>query len=516
MYRAILTCPQSSNPSDKSPLNQPQLELSLCRGTLRLHYAALTTDKRWSRRPQHTPGIPEAINSVTLPMLKRLFNLPIISSLAKNSPQLKHHIIAREKHNISRRQISRSALKVMQRLGDGGYEAYLVGGGVRDLLLGDHPKDFDIATNATPEQVKHLFRNSRIIGRRFKIVHVRFGREIIEVTTFRDNHTESGSKHSAKSDEGMLLRDNVYGDIRTDAARRDFTVNALYYTLDHFSIHDFTGGIQDIARRKIRIIGKPETRYQEDPVRMLRAVRFAGKLDFDIDKATAAPIHKLGSLLGNIPSARLFEEVLKLFMGGYGSAVMPKLREYDLLQYVLPATDTALKQNLPFAEALIAQALTNTDKRIKNNQRVTPAYIYAAMLWPSVVAEQQKLQDDGMQPVQAHQQAAQNIISQQLQTTSIPKRFTQSMKEIWDLQHRLSRRQGKRAERLFEHPRFRAAYDFVLMREEAGEDLQGLGQWWTRYQEETPEGRETMVAKLGQGRGQNRRRRPRRRKPNQD
>jgi len=442
-------------------------------------------------------------------MLKRLFSLPIISALAKSSPTLSHKTIEREKHNISRRHISRSALKVMQRLGDGGYEAYLVGGGVRDLLLDDSPKDFDIATNATPEQVKYLFRNSRIIGRRFKIVHVRFGREIIEVTTFRDNHSENtGNKNSAKSDEGMLLRDNVYGDVRTDAVRRDFTVNALYYTLDQFSIHDFTGGMQDIANRKIRIIGKAETRYQEDPVRMLRAVRFAGKLDFDIDKATAAPIHKLGSLLRNIPAARLFEEVLKLFMGGYGSAVLPKLREYDLLQYVLPATDEALKSDLPYAQALFTQALINTDKRIKNDQRVTPAYIYAAMLWPSVCAEQDKLQKEGMQPVLAHQQAAQNIVSLQLQTTSIPKRFTQSMREIWDLQHRLSRRQGKRAERLFEHPRFRAAYDFVLMREEAGEDLKGLGKWWTRYQEEEAEGREAMVAKLGQSKGQSRRKRP--------
>ncbi len=448
-------------------------------------------------------------------MLKRLFSLPIISALTKNSQAIKHQVIEREDHNISRRKISHSAVKVMQRLGDGGYEAYLVGGGVRDLLLDDNPKDFDIATNATPEQVKQLFRNSRIIGRRFKIVHVRFGREIIEVTTFRDNHSDNtGNKNSAKSNEGMLLRDNVYGDIQSDAIRRDFTVNALYYTLDRFSIHDFTGGIKDIVDRKIRIIGKAETRYQEDPVRMLRAVRFAGKLDFEIDKATAAPIHKLGSLLRNIPAARLFEEVLKLFMGGYGSAVLPKLREYDLLQYLLPATDNALKNDLPFADTLFTQALINTDKRIKNNQRVTPAYIYAAMLWPSVCAEQEKLQKEGMQPVQAHQQAAQNIVSQQLQTTSIPKRFTQSMREIWDLQHRLSRRQGKRAERLFEHPRFRAAYDFVLMREEAGENLNGLGKWWTRYQEQDTEGREAMVAKLGQGKGQSKRRRsPRKRKP---
>ncbi|GAB3105184.1 polynucleotide adenylyltransferase PcnB [Aestuariicella hydrocarbonica] len=443
-------------------------------------------------------------------MLKRLFSLPIISSLAKASPSISHHITPREKHSISRRNISRSALKVMQRLGEGGYEAYLVGGGVRDLLLGDHPKDFDVATNATPEQVKHLFRNSRIIGRRFKIVHVRFGREIIEVTTFRDNHNDNASaQHSAKSEDGMLLRDNVYGDIRSDAIRRDFTVNALYYTLDHFSIHDFTGGMQDIARRKIRVIGNPATRYQEDPVRMLRAVRFAGKLDFDIDKASAAPIRKLGALLRNIPEARLFEEVLKLFMGGYGRAVLPHLQEYDLLQYILPLTDEVLKDAVPHAQNLIEQALCNTDKRIKNNQRVTPAYIYAAMLWPSVCEEQKALEAEGMKPVQAHQQAAQNVISRQLQTTSIPKRFTLGMREIWDLQHRLPRRQGSRAARLYEHPRFRAAYDFVLMREEAGEDLQGLGTWWTRYQDADENEREIMVAKLQSGKKQPRKRRPR-------
>ncbi len=451
-------------------------------------------------------------------MIKRLIR-PLLNSFNKSQrpPAINHQIIPREKHNISRRHISRSAIKVMQRLGEGGFEAYLVGGGVRDLLLGDHPKDFDVATNATPEQVKNLFRNSRIIGRRFKIVHVRFGREIIEVTTFRDNHDANSShkdntKHSARSEEGMLLRDNVYGDIRSDAIRRDFTVNALYYTLDHFSIHDFTGGMQDITRRKIRIIGDATTRYQEDPVRMLRAVRFAGKLDFDIDKHTATPILEQGNLLGNIPPARLFEEVLKLFMGGYGRSVLPLLRQYDLLQYILPATDDALKRQLPFTEALIEQALTNTDLRIKNNQRVTPAYIYAALLWPSVCAEQAKLQAEGLPPVQAAQQAAQNIVNLQLQATSIPKRFTQGMREIWDLQHRLERRQGKRAERTFEHPRFRAAYDFVLMREQAGEDLKGLGQWWTEYQETDENGRERLVATLGSGNSQ-KRRRPRRRKP---
>ncbi|MBR9909528.1 MAG: polynucleotide adenylyltransferase PcnB [Gammaproteobacteria bacterium] len=443
-------------------------------------------------------------------MLKRL-----LSFLPKGSPSIKHQIIPRDKHTISRRNISNAALKVMSRLAEAGHEAYLVGGGVRDLLLGDHPKDFDVATDAKPEQIKSLFRNSRIIGRRFKIVHVRFGREIIEVTTFRDNHDQQAdnSNHSARSDEGMLLRDNVYGDIRSDALRRDFTVNALYYTLDQFSVHDFTGGVQDIGKRKIRMIGKPETRYQEDPVRMLRAVRFAAKLDFQIDPATAKPIFQLGSLLQNIPPARLFEELLKLFMGGYAAAVFPKLVEYQLLQYLLPATQQALTEEQPLAEALINQALANTDARIASEQRVTPAFILAALLWAPLGKEEKKLQQQGLKPLQAHQQAAQNVISQQLQTTSIPKRFTQFMREIWLLQDRLARRQGSRAEKVFEHPRFRAAYDFLLMREQAGENLQGLGAWWTHYQEAGADERLQMASRLDKGKPK--RRRTRKRPPTQ-
>ncbi len=446
-------------------------------------------------------------------MLKKLLSFPLIPSLRRGTAKLHHTIVPREKHNISRRNISRSAIKVMQRLDEGGFEAYLVGGGVRDLLLNGHPKDFDVATNATPEQVKHLFRSSRIIGRRFRIVHVRFGREIIEVTTFRGHHSESkDQKQSSTSNDGMLLRDNVYGDIRSDAMRRDFTINALYYTLNHFSIHDYAGGMQDISKRRIRMIGDPETRYKEDPVRMLRAVRFAGKLDFQIDKATAAPIKKLAPLLGNIPSARLFEEVLKLFMSGYGRAVFPLLKEYELLSHILPATHSALNQEAPFAKDLINQALENTDLRIKNNQRVTPAYIYAAMLWPAICLKEQALKDEGAKGGEAHQKASQEVLQEQLQATAIPKRFTQGMKDIWELQHRLAIRGGKRAERSFEHPRFRAAYDFVLMREQAGENLNGLGEWWTQYQATDEEGRAAMVASLEQ---KKRPRRKRKRAPRQ-
>ena len=308
-------------------------------------------------------------------MLKRLFGY-----LSNSQQKIEHRVYPRDEHEVSRRHISRSALKVMKTLSDAGYENYLVGGGVRDLLLEDRPKDFDVATSATPEQVKRLFRSARIIGRRFKIVHVRFGREIIEVTTFRADHGSKQSKRSAhakQNKDGMLLRDNVYGDVRSDAVRRDFTVNALYYTTDDFAIHDFVGGIDDIDDGLIRMIGDPVQRYQEDPVRLLRAVRFAAKLDFEIETKTAEPIQKMGKLLRNIPAARLFEETLKLFMGGYGQACFATMRQYDLLQHLLPDTDKAVKSS-DLAAKLIEQAMINTDLRINNEQRVTPAFIFAA------------------------------------------------------------------------------------------------------------------------------------------
>lgn len=403
----------------------------------------------------------------------------------------------------------------MKILGEGGFEAYLVGGGVRDLLLEGRPKDFDVATDATPEQIKKLFRNARIIGRRFKIVHVRFGREVIEVTTFRGNHDDAdNSRQSVKSDEGMLLRDNVYGDIQSDALRRDFTINALYYTLNEFTLHDFTGGIDDIRAGKIRMIGDARTRYQEDPVRMLRAVRFAGKLGFSIEESTRDPIFELGSLLNNIPPARRFEEYLKLFMGGYGSAVLPLLIEHQLLQYLFPATHEVLEQD-PNGKTreLLTIALNSTDRRIANEQPVTPAFLVAAFLWQPLVQRQELLrQQDQLPPVQAFQQAAQSLLSEQVQSTAIPKRFTQTARDIWDLQDKLQKRQGKRAFRTLEHPRFRAAYDFLVMREQSGEDLQGLGEWWTRFQQVNEDERNAMIAGLQPSR---RRSRPRKRRSSQ-
>lgn len=443
-------------------------------------------------------------------MLKKLLSF-IPRSGKKKVPAYSRQVIARERHTVSRSFLSEPAKKVLNRLNNAGFEAYLVGGGVRDILLGQRPKDFDIATDATPEEVRELFRNSRLIGRRFRIVHVLFGREVIEVTTFRGSAADTNDEDDddrKTSEHGLLLRDNVYGNQEEDALRRDFTINALYYCIKDFTVVDFANGIEDLENRQLRLIGDPETRYREDPVRMLRAVRFAAKLDFEIEPATEAPIIELAPLLTHIPSARLFEEVLKLFSAGYGEASYYKLREYDLLDALYPDTVRALDAGEP--EALIIQALQNTDRRIQQGKSVTPYFLYAAMLWPALQVEWRRRQDDG-EPIQpALHQAIAKVIGRQVQATAIPKRFSGPMKEIWEMQMRLPRRQGKRAFVTLEHPRFRAAYDFLLVREDAGEIEPGLGQWWTDFQEQDERGQEKMLSELS---AEGPRKRKRRRKP---
>ena len=427
-------------------------------------------------------------------------------------------IIPRDEHPISRRDISDSALKVLHRLRSQGHEAYLVGGCIRDLLLGLHPKDFDVATSASPEEIRSLFRNSRIIGRRFKLIHVVFGREVIEVATFRASHDADSDDHhrdkSHHSDSGRILRDNVYGSLEDDAIRRDFTINALYYTTEDFSIHDFCNGQRDIDQKVIRLIGDPVRRYHEDPVRMLRAVRFAAKLDFTIEESTAAPIRELGSLLSDIPSARLFDESLKLFLSGHGRKTLQFLQDYDLFATLFPSAASALKLDEKNS-LLLNLALDSTDDRIRRDRPVTPAFFYAALLWPSMRAMAEDIRNQGVPPAPAMQQASMQVIANQCTHTAIPKRFTIPMREIWDLQARLERRQPKRLEELAAHPRFRAAYDFLLLREASGEDLNGAGQWWTEYQQAHPENRQTMVnrhAEANPPEKRRRRRRPRRRK----
>ncbi|MCM5705313.1 polynucleotide adenylyltransferase PcnB [Larsenimonas salina] len=427
-------------------------------------------------------------------------------------------ILTRDDHPLSRKMISESALKVLYRLNRAGFEAYLVGGCVRDSLLGKTPKDFDVATSATPEQVNDLFRNARIIGRRFRIVHVRFGREIIEVTTFRGQHdTDSDTPHAQQSDDGLLLRDNVWGSVDQDALRRDFTINALYYNIDDFSIHDWADGLSDLENGYIRLIGDPETRYREDPVRMLRAVRFAAKLGFDIEPATRAPIQEMAPLLLQIPSARLFEEVLKLFLSGYARATYDLLCELNLFPMLFPATSESTEE-FDWATPLIRQALANTDQRIHADKPVTPAFLYGALLWPAVQLEMQQIDNDTAE-MPAFQQASHNVIQRQLKHTSIPKRFSFPMRDIWELQFKLPKRRGKRAFQNREHPRFRAAYDFLLLREEAGEIESGLGQWWTDFQTATPDQQRTMVEDVSGGEapsstpGSKRKPRRRKRKP---
>lgn len=424
------------------------------------------------------------------------------------------NVIPRDQHCISRKNISDSALKVLSRLRNKGYQAYLVGGAVRDLLLGGHPKDFDIATDATPEAVNDLFRNSRIIGRRFRIVHVRFGREIIEVTTFRGHHDSGdsqapadGGNHSRQSASGLLLRDNVYGTLEEDAVRRDLTVNALYYDSGKFEVFDHVGGLEDLDARQVRVIGDPAQRFTEDPVRMLRVLRFSAKLDFSIEGATARAIPDCAGLLGEIPSARLFDEFLKLFLAGYASATLEKLMEYDLLRYLFPDTAMALARD-ETALALVRAAMRNTDGRIAQDKPVTPAFILAALLWPVARAGAERRQEHGEPAMPAMHGAAQEAISATVPHVAIPRRFSQPMREIWEFQLRLEHRRGRRAAELVDHRRFRAAYDFLLLREEAGEATEDLGAWWTEFQALPLEQR---LEQAGSG-GGGRRRRPRKRR----
>ncbi|WP_392562850.1 polynucleotide adenylyltransferase PcnB [Orbus sturtevantii] len=424
-------------------------------------------------------------------------------------------IIPRSEHNISRQFISENALKVLHRLNKQGYEAYLVGGCVRDLLLGKVPKDFDITTNATPEQVQKSFRNCRLIGRRFRLAHIIFGKEIIEVATFRGEHEEYKLKSpsqtsldnnaSKRSQDGMLLRDNVYGTIEQDAIRRDFTINSLYYNVRDFSIRDYCNGVEDLKKGIIRLIGDPTTRYQEDPVRMLRAIRFAAKLDMTIESETAEPIKRLAPLLSNIPSPRLFDESLKLLQTGHGYQTYLLLRKYNLFTYLFPTITRFMPKNrsveneaLSQVERMIEQTLKNTDYRIVNNQRINPAFLFAAMLWyPLAEHTQSLIFESGLTYHDAFDLAMHDIIGEQCATISIPKRLTSIMCDIWRLQLRLSKRSIKRVYAVFEHPKFRAAYDLLEMRSsiEKGPLLE-LAAWWDEYQYSDTNKREQMVVQV--------------------
>jgi len=380
---------------------------------------------------------------------------------------------------------------------------------VRDLLLGREPKDFDIATDARPEEVRALFRNCRLVGRRFRLAHVLFGRDVIEVATFRAQGDDDNAQADTEMDEnGRLLRDNVYGDQEQDAWRRDFTINALYYNIEDFSVVDNTGGMADIEAGLLRVIGDPEQRFREDPVRMLRAIRFAAKIGFRIDEASEAKIYELGHLLSDIPAARLFDEVLKLFMGGCAVQTFELLRHYNIFEYLFPSTEANLaEEEEGFPHMMLVRALENTDARIQEDKPVTPAFLYAALLWGPVRERWLELQAEGMVEQQAIAVAGQEVLSRQLESTSLPRRFSTPMQEIWAMQPRLARRSGKRAYRLFAHPRFRASYDFLLLRTEAGEGDKELAEWWTEFQKMDEDERLAMVRKFAPSRPRRRRRR---------
>lgn len=385
-----------------------------------------------------------------------------------SSSEINLRVIPRDAHGVSRKGISPNALRVLYRLREGGHEAYLVGGAVRDLLLGLQPKDFDVATDATPEQVKQLFRNCRLIGRRFRLAHVVFGREIIEVSTFRAN-SDDGSGDREVLDGGRVVRDNVYGSIEDDAVRRDFTANALYYTVDDFSVRDYVDGFADVQARRLRLIGDPETRYREDPVRMLRAVRLAAKLDFTIDPETAAPITALAPLLRDAAPARLFEEFLKLFLSGHAQASFLELERHGLLPILLPETAKALAGNASGAQRrMLLAGLRSTDARVAADEPVSPAFLFALLLWPAFCRTWVLLQSQGVHPVEAQQRAADKVTLQQVHLIALPRRFSLPMQEIWLLQPRFSQR--KRVARWLSHPRFRAAFDFLLLRQHACAD----------------------------------------------
>ncbi|PMH41251.1 poly(A) polymerase [Vibrio sp. 10N.286.49.B3] len=419
------------------------------------------------------------------------------------------NITTRQEHNISRKQISDNALKVLYRLNGAGFDAYLVGGGVRDLLLDQQPKDFDIATNATPEQIKNLFRNCRLIGRRFRLAHIMFGRDIIEVATFRGHHQEPDKNVSAQSKEGMLLRDNVYGTVEEDAERRDFTINAMYYNIADYSIHDYAGGMEDLEDRLIRLIGEPEVRYREDPVRMLRAIRFAAKLDFDIEEDTADPIEHLAHLLQDIPAARLFEESLKLLQSGYGLETYHLMREYNLFQQMFPLISEQFTADYASqTEQMLDLALDSTDQRIEEDKRINPAFMFAAILWYPVKAlADQMMVEQGMAEYDAIMEASNVVLDQQVKSIAIPRRHTATIREIWQLQLRLPRRSGKRAFRLMELNKFRAGYDFLAMRGEIeGGETAKLAKWWERFQSAGRNMRQAMANDLAAPGKPNRRR----------
>ena len=410
--------------------------------------------------------------------------------------------ISQAEHGITRDHISAGALRVLDTLQEAGFAAYLVGGGVRDLLLNLSPKDFDIATEAQPDQVKELFgRSCRLIGRRFRLAHVRMGREILEVATFRGSPEEGGQ--NGVNDSGRIVRDNVYGTLEEDVWRRDFSVNALYYSAADETVLDFVGGMDDLRARELRMIGDADVRYREDPVRLLRAIRFAAKLDFKLEKETDRAIDNCAELLRDIPAARLYDETLKLFMGGCAQVTFDVLQRYRLFEFICPET-AACVDDMEDEEGSVArflkQALANTDARIHEGKPVTPAFLFAALLWEPVKRDSKAIEAQGMSAVQAIDSAGVDVLARQIEHVAMPRRFSLIAREIWCMQPRLTDSRSRRADEMVENPRFRAGYDFLLLRGESGENVREDGNWWTNFQEADESERAKMLEQPSRGR----------------
>ena len=412
--------------------------------------------------------------------------------------------VPRERHSLRRNALTNSALKVCDVLREAGYSSYVVGGAVRDLLLGIPPKDFDVATDARPEQVKPLFRRAIVIGRRFRLVHVMLGGETVETSTFR----AADANTSEKDEHGRVLRDNVFGNQEEDARRRDFTVNALYFDPANEEIVDYHGGMADLKKHLLRMIGDPETRFREDPVRMLRAVRLAAKLGFTIEASTKAPIRRLAPLLEHVPPARLYDEMIKLLMSGHASACVRQLREEGLSKGVLPLLDVILEQRL--GERFVTLALAQTDERVKSERSVSPAFLFAALLWHEVLAASKARQAKGERPQPALEAAMDRVLDAQFEKLALTRKLTALMREVWAMQPRFEQRGGQRPARLLESPLFRMAYDFLALRAASGEVSAELEAWWRAFQAADAETRQAML--LPDTVPRKRRRRRRRRK----
>jgi poly(A) polymerase len=462
-----------------------------------------------------------------------------ISRVFRLGPRSEPEVVPRAKHGVGREAISPGARKVCEALQQEGFQAYVVGGAVRDLLLGLRPTDFDVATDALPEDVHRLFRRSRLIGRRFTIVHVMFGSDTVEVSTFRAGtaplieEDESEPAEQAPlaeparreggrvrkglnvrgrmvDEHGRVTRDNVYGNRVQDAARRDFTLNALYYDPSNETVLDFHHGLRDLKRRSVRIIGDARERFREDPVRMLRAVRFAARLGFTLDDRTRAPIRELAKLIENIPAARLFDEMQKLLLSGHALACVHQLRIEGLHHGVLPLLDVILEQ--PLGERFVNLALEQTDERVRSGRPVSPAFLFASLLWHEVLAAWKKAAGEGERPIPALHRAMDSVLDVQTDKLAIARRFTAVMKEIWLMQPRFEQRGGKRPFALLTQERFRAGWDFLVLRAASGEVPQELVDWWEQFQRVDDVKRNAMLVAAPAGERappRRRRRRPR-------